>query len=192
MYNQKRADRSNTEPTSYGETAKVVVHKAWPARRGRPTRQIWKRAGYVWYLIGERTASQPGCMEMVGIMQSVPVIRSPQSTKLLPPLLCTAASITDWNHFAVHTHTRTAARCALRIESPWSYSTRRCNGANCKPQPTTFTATSRDIILLKLSLPKFFILLDVKRSNKEIRWSGESFMLRANCYLCASTLLHTM
>lgn len=83
--------------------------------------------------------SQPGCMEMVGIMQSIPVIRSPQTI--------------NYGLFeAIGTFSpqliRTDARCFLR---------KQCDGANCKPQSTT--STSREIFCSIVSPLIFLIYL---------------------------------
>lgn len=60
--------------------------------------------------------SQPCCVEMVGIMQSIPVIRSPPKHKTITYYHTAAihwSFRTDWNHFA-DSYLRmydTAARC---------------------------------------------------------------------------------
>lgn len=131
--------------------------------------------------------SQPGCMEMVGIMQSVPVIRSPQSTKLLP-LLCTTASIGLFEPIGTISQLiYTAARCTLRIESPDPILS---NGATAQTASLN-QQHLRPEILFCLSCLFPTICLILLMSKGQIRWWGESFRLRANCYLCASPVLRT-
>lgn len=82
--------------------------------------KLRKRVGYVWYLLGERTAASQAAWiwsESCSLFQSSD---RHKSTKLLPT---TGVHLhpywsfwTDWNHFAAHTY-HTAARCTLRMES---------------------------------------------------------------------------
>lgn len=146
--------------------------------------KLRKRAGYVWYLIGERTAASQAAWRW---SESCSLFQSSDRHKAQ-----------NYYHYSVQLHplvfsnrlepySQLIHRCTLRIESPDPILS---NGATAQTASLN-QQHLRPEILFCLSCLFPSICLILLMSKGQIRWWGESFRLRANCYLCASPVLRT-